>query len=191
MKSIILLLSLLCCVFSCTIQQPTSIQAHVTINTDTTVKTYNPMIFGGFLEHFGKQIYGGVFDPGSPLSDNNVFRTDVIKALKELKAPVIRWPGGCFVDGYHWMNGVGENRQPKDDMRWGVVEPNTFGTHEFVELCRLLNAEPYICQNGLADVQEMSDWVEYCNATEGKFADMRKKKWTSCSTQCQDMECRK
>ena len=175
-NSIIILLSLLFSVSSCTTKQPKStIQANVTINTDATAKAYNPMIFGGFLEHFGKQIYGGVFDPGSPLSDNNGFRTDVINALKELKVPIIRWPGGCFVDGYHWMNGVGENRQPKDDIRWGVIEPNTFGTHEFIELCRLLDTEPYICHNGLADVQEMSDWVEYSNATEGKFADMRKK----------------
>ncbi|MCK5278835.1 MAG: hypothetical protein KAK04_09855 [Cyclobacteriaceae bacterium] len=174
-KSIILLLSLLCCVFYGTTQQPASYQASVFINTHTPAKIYDPMIFGGFLEHFGKQIYGGVFDPGSPLSDNKGFRIDVIEALKELKIPVIRWPGGCFVDGYHWMNGIGKNRKPKDDIRWGVVESNTFGTNEFVEFCRLLNAEPYICQNGLADVQEMSDWVEYCNATEGKFADMRKK----------------
>ena len=174
-NSIIILLSLLFCVSSCNTRQPTSIQANVVINTDTTTKTYNPMIFGGFLEHFGKQIYGGVFDPDSPLSDENGFRTDVINALKELKTPVIRWPGGCFVDGYHWINGVGENRQPKDDVRWGVIESNTFGTHEFVKLCRLLNAEPYICQNGLADVQEMSDWVEYSNATGGEFAEMRKK----------------
>ena len=173
-NSIIILLSILCCFLSCTTKQTTSIKANVTIKTDATIKAYNPMIFGGFLEHFGKQIYGGVFDPGSPLSDKNGFRTDVINALKELKIPVIRWPGGCFVDGYHWINGVGENRQPKDDVRWGVVEPNTFGTHEFVELCRLLNAEPYICQNGLADVQEMADWVEYSNATKGKFAEMRK-----------------
>ena len=81
-NSIIILLSLLFCVSSCTTRQPTSIQANVTINTDATTKTYNPMIFGGFLEHFGKQIYGGVFDPGSSLSDNNGFRTDVINALK-------------------------------------------------------------------------------------------------------------
>lgn len=172
-KSIILLLSLTCCVLACTTQQPASYQASVTVNTDTPPKIYDPMIFGGFLEHFGKQVYGGVFEPGSPLSDNNGFRTDVINALKELKTPIIRWPGGCFVDGYHWMNGVGENRQPTDDVRWGVIEPNTFGTHEFVELCRLLDAEPYICQNGLVEVQEMSDWVEYTNATEGKFAEMR------------------
>ena len=174
-KSTILLLSALCCFLSCNIRQPTSYQASVIINTDTPTKIYDPMIFGGFLEHFGKQIYGGVFDPGSPFSDNNGFRTDVINALKELKTPIIRWPGGCFVDGYHWMNGVGANRQPTDDVRWGVIEPNTFGTHEFVELCRLLDAEPYICQNGLADVQEMSDWVEYCNETKGKFAELRKK----------------
>ena len=162
------------CLTSCNTKQPNSIQANVTIDTDATAKPYNPMIFGGFLEHFGKQIYGGVYDPGSQLSDNEGFRTDVIDALNELKIPIIRWPGGCFVDGYHWMNGVGENRQPTDDVRWGVIEPNTFGTHEFIELCRRLDAEPYICHNGLADVKEMTDWVEYSNASEGKFASMRK-----------------
>ncbi len=155
-------------------ERKTSIKASITINTDVEAKPYNPMIFGGFLEHFGKQIYGGVFDPGSPLSDDKGFRTDVIEALNELKVPVIRWPGGCFVDGYHWINGVGDNRKPTDDVRWGVIEPNTFGTHEFVELCKLLDAEPYICHNGLAEVKEMIDWVEYSNATEGKFAEMRK-----------------
>ena len=162
------------CLTSCNTKQPNSIQADVTIDTDATAKPYNPMIFGGFLEHFGKQIYGGVYDPGSELSDNEGFRTDVIDALNELKVPIIRWPGGCFVDGYHWVNGVGDNRQPTDDIRWGVIEPNTFGTHEFIELCRRLDAEPYICHNGLADVQEMTDWVEYSNASEGKLASMRK-----------------
>ena len=150
-------------------------KATVTIDTDAPTVSYNPMIFGGFVEHFHKQIYGGVFDPGSPLADEQGFRLDVIEALKELKVPVIRWPGGCFVDGYHWMDGVGENRQPKDDVVWSVLEPNTFGTHEFIELCRRLGAEPYICQNGLTDVKEMKEWVEYCNATKGRFADLRKK----------------
>ena len=161
-------------IFSCKTQTLTSIKANVTITTDITAKPYNPMIFGGFIEHFGKQVYGGVFDPGSPLSDKNGFRIDVINALNELKVPVIRWPGGCFVDGYHWINGVGDNRQPTDDIRWGVIEPNTFGTHEFIELCRMLDAEPYICHNGLAEVKEMTDWVKYSNANEGKFAEMRK-----------------
>ena len=170
-----LFLVLLFCIFSCNKQHSEFYQASVIINRNVSSKTYNPMIFGGFIEHFGKQIYGGIFDPGSLLSDENGFRRDVIEALNELKVPVIRWPGGCFVDGYHWINGVGNNRQPTDDIRWGVVEPNTFGTHEFIELCRLLDSEPYICHNGLADVQEMSDWVKYSNATEGKFAEIRKK----------------
>jgi alpha-N-arabinofuranosidase len=149
-------------------------QASVTIDTDAAAKPYDPMIFGGFLEHFGRQVYGGVFEPGSPLADEKGFRLDVIEALKELKMPVIRWPGGCFVDAYHWQKGVGDKRQPYGDFRWGVIESNEFGTDEFVEFCRRIGAEPYICHNGLADVQEMVDWVAYCNATEGKFADMRK-----------------
>jgi len=150
-------------------------QAIVTIDTDAAAKAYDPMIFGGFLEHFGRQVYGGVFEPGSPLADKKGFRLDVIEALKELKLPVIRWPGGCFVDAYHWQKGVGKKREPYGDYRWGVIESNEFGTHEFVEFCRRIGAEPYICHNGLASVQEMADWVEYCNATSGKFAEMRKK----------------
>jgi len=155
--------------------QPPANRASILIDTAAPAKTYNPMIFGGFLEHFDNQIYGGVFEPGSPLADKQGFRKDVIAAIKELKVPVIRWPGGCFVDSYHWRNGVGKNREPQGDPRWGVMEPNTFGTHEFIELCRKLGAEPYICQNGLASVQEMADWVAYCNATEGEFAELRKR----------------
>ena len=152
----------------------TGLQATVTVNTAVPARTYSPLIYGGFLEHFANQIYGGVFDPGSPLADEQGFRGDVLEALKELKVPVIRWPGGCFVDSYHWRKGVGKVRQPYDDDRWGVPEPNTFGTDEFVALCQRLGAAPYICQNGLADVQEMADWVAYCNATSGPFAGMRR-----------------
>jgi alpha-N-arabinofuranosidase len=133
------------------------------------------MIFGGFLEHFDNQIYGGVFAPESPLSNEKGFRTDVIEALKELKVGIVRWPGGCFVDSYHWRNGVGPQRKPHGDFRWGVIEPNSFGTHEFVEFCQLIGAEPYICLNGLADPQENVDWITYCNATEGELAEKRKK----------------
>ncbi len=150
-------------------------QASVFIDTESKAKPYDPMIFGGFIEHFGRQIYGGFFEPGSPLADDQGFRVDVIEALKELKVPVIRWPGGCFVDSYHWQQGIGENREAYGEFRWGVIEPNTFGTDEFVELCRRLGAEPYICQNGMAEVQEMANWVAYCNATGGEFADLRKK----------------
>jgi len=154
---------------------PSGTQAIVTIDTHAKARPYHRMIFGGFLEHFGRQIYGGVFEPGSPLADEKGFRLDVIEALKELKVPIIRWPGGCFVDAYHWQKGVGKKREPYGDPRWGVFESNAFGTHEFVELCRRIGAKPYICFNGLASVQENLDWVSYCNATEGEFAEMRKK----------------
>lgn len=149
-------------------------QATIIIDAKSPTKAYDRMIFGGFLEHFDNQIYGGIFEPGSSLADNQGFRTDVIAALKELKVSVIRWPGGCFVDSYQWQKGVGKNRESYGDFRWGVVEPNTFGTDEFVEFCSRVGAEPYICLNGEAAVQENLDWVSYCNATEGKFAEMRK-----------------
>lgn len=176
LKTTLLLTVPLFLILSCTpkVRESELITASVTINTNTPYKLYNPMIFGGFMEHFGRQIYGGVFEPGSPLADEKGFRKDVIEALKELKVPVIRWPGGCFVDSYHWQKGVGAKREAYGEYRWGVIEPNTFGTDEFIELCRQLGAEPYICHNGMADVQEMADWVEYCNAKEGKFAAMRK-----------------
>jgi alpha-N-arabinofuranosidase len=155
-------------------QRMASQRATVVVDTAASSAAYDPMIFGGFLEHFDNQVYGGVYEPSSPLADERGFRKDVLAALKELKVPVIRWPGGCFVDAYHWQNGVGKNREPYGDFRWGVIEPNTFGTDEFVELCRRIGAEPYICHNGVASVQENLDWVAYCNATEGKFAAMRK-----------------
>ena len=155
--------------------RPVSDEARIVIPVDAPARQYDPMIFGGFIEHLGRQIYGGFFEPGSPLADSEGFRLDVIEAIRELKVPVIRWPGGCFVDSYHWKMGVGEVRQPYDDDRWGVREPNTFGTHEFIELCRRLEAEPYICQNSLASIQEMADWVAYCNDTTGEFAELRGK----------------
>ena len=106
--------------------QPTQNQATIVIAGDKPAKTYDPMIFGGFIEHLGKQIYGGFFDPSSPLADKRGFRLDVIKAIKELKVPVIRWPGGCFVDSYHWQKGVGKARQPYNDDRWGGVGTQYF-----------------------------------------------------------------
>ncbi len=146
----------------------------VTIDTNARTVPYNRMIFGGFLEHFDHQIYGGVYDPGSPLADTNGFRRDVIAALKELRVPVVRWPGGCYASGYHWENGVGQQRRPTDEMAWGVVEPNSFGTDEYVVLCRLLGWQPYICNNaGNGTIQEMRNWVEYCNGNTGPYAARR------------------
>lgn len=91
----------------------------VTVQELSSAHPYDPMIFGGFLEHFDNQIYGGIFEPGSPLSDESGFRLDVIKAIKQLKAPIIRWPGGCFVDSYHWKKGIDPNRESYGEFRWG------------------------------------------------------------------------
>lgn len=150
--------------------------ARIDIGISAAPMTYSRNIFGHFIEHFHRQVYGGLFEPGSDLSDERGFRLDVIDAMKELRAPIVRWPGGCFVSSYHWLDGVGPTRQPHYDKAWRVTDPNTFGTHEFVDWCREIGAEPFICTNaGTGTAEEMSDWVEYCNlpAGAGKWADLR------------------
>jgi len=150
-------------------------RAIVTIDTSAGTKPYSPLIFGGFIEHFHQQIYGGLFEPGSQLSDDRGFRKDVIEALKELKISIVRWPGGCFASGYHWKDGVGPRRKPTPDPVWGTEDSNRFGTDEFVEWCRLIGSEPYICTNaGNGTPEEMKEWVEYCNRDDGPYAEMRK-----------------
>lgn len=149
---------------------------NLAFNPDAKAIRYDRMIFGQFIEHFHRQVYGGIFEPGSPLSDENGFRKDVIEAMKELKVPIVRWPGGCFVSAYHWLDGTGPDRQPAYDKAWHVEDPNTFGTAEFVFWCRKIGAEPYICTNaGTGTPEEMSDWVEYCNLNIGRYGRLRKK----------------
>ena len=145
------------------------------IQTNRVLVERNFMIYGQFLEHFHRQVYGGVFDPGSPLSDEKGLRQDVLAACKQLGVPVIRWPGGCFVSAYHWREGVGLDRQPSFDKAWRVEEPNTFGTAEFYALCEAMGADMYLCSNaGTGTMEEMSDWLEYCNLeTEGRYAKAR------------------
>ena len=146
----------------------------IAVRRATAPRAYDPMIFGSFLEHFHRQIYGGIFEPGSKLADADGFRTDVIAALKEIRTPIVRWPGGCFVSAYHWRDGVGKVRESSFDKAWAVEEPNTFGTDEYVKWCRKVGCAPYICTNaGTGPPEEMSDWVEYCNATVGRFARLR------------------
>ena len=123
-------------------------------------------IYGHFSEHLGRCIYGGIFvrdEDGIP--NTNGMRNDVVKALKNIRVPVLRWPGGCFADDYHWKDGIGpvESRKKMVNTSWGgVVEDNSFGTHEFMELCRQLECEPYINVNvGSGTVAEMEEWIEY------------------------------
>ncbi len=130
--------------------------------------TINRNIFGHFSEHLGRCIYGGVYvGENSPIPNENGMRKDVVEALKKIHLPVLRWPGGCFADEYHWEDGVGpkENRRRMVNTNWGgVVEDNSFGTHEFLELCRQVGCEPYINANvGSGTVREMAEWVEYLN----------------------------
>lgn len=126
----------------------------------------NREIYGHFSEHLGRCIYGGIYvGEDSPIENVNGMRTDVINALKEINVPVLRWPGGCFADEYHWMDGIGpkEKRKKMINTHWGgVVEDNSFGTHEYFELCRQLGCSAYVNGNlGSGTVREMSEWVEY------------------------------
>ncbi len=136
------------------------------VDLDRRIGSVERDLFGGFAEHLGRCIYGGIYDPGSPRADEDGFRTDVLKALRELRMSVVRYPGGNFVSGYRWRDGVGprDKRPARLDLAWNTVEPNTFGTNEFVTWCRRLGAEPYIVVNcGDGDAREARDWVEYCN----------------------------
>lgn len=142
--------------------------AKITVNPNDVIGTINPNIYGHFAEHLGRCIYEGIWvGEDSPIPNTGGLRNDVVAALKKLKPPVIRWPGGCFADDYHWQDGVGpRDRRPRRvNIHWGeVVESNQFGTQEFVRLCRMVGAEPYIVGNvGSGTVQELREWVEYCN----------------------------
>ncbi len=147
----------------------------ITFNPKITVGEADKMLYGHFLEHFHRQVYDGVYDPASKFADEDGFRTDVLDAMKKIKTPIIRWPGGCYVSAYDWHYGVGKNRVPTFDKAWRVEESNEFGTDEFIKLCRKLDCEPYICTNaGTGTAEEMSNWVEYCNIKNmGRFAKER------------------
>jgi alpha-N-arabinofuranosidase len=136
-------------------------------------------VFGGFVEHLGRCINGGLFDEGSPLSDGRGFRRDVLALLKPLRVPVLRWPGGNFASNYHWKDGVGprSERPARVELAWGGVEPNHFGTDEFLAYCAELGAAPYICLNmGTGTLSDALDWVEYCNSTaRGHWAERRQR----------------
>jgi alpha-N-arabinofuranosidase len=149
--------------------------AKLTVNTLDQKSVINRNIYGHFSEHLGRCIYGGLY-VGEDSNIPNVMgmRSDVVEALRNIRIPVLRWPGGCFADEYHWKDGVGPkaNRKRMINTHWGgVVEDNSFGTHEFMELCRQLDCEPYVNGNlGSGTIQEMSEWVEYM--TSGNISPM-------------------
>lgn len=151
------------------------------INERNKIGHINPEIYGHFAEHLGRCIYEGLYvGDSSDIPNVNGMRKDVVEALKEMQIPVLRWPGGCFADEYHWKDGIGpkENRKKMINTNWGgVVEDNSFGTHEFFELCEQLGCKTYVNGNvGSGTVQEMSEWVEYITFDGvSPMADLRKK----------------
>lgn len=154
-------------------------QARIKIDTDRVIGEIHPHLFGNFAEHLGRCIYGGLFEENSPLSDPDGFRRDVMQAVRDLGVTLLRYPGGNFVSGYNWKDGIGpRNQRPmRPDQAWGDLEPNRFGTDEFLQYCEKIGVEPYICINaGLGTVDEARQWVEYCNESRTTYwADMRRK----------------
>jgi alpha-N-arabinofuranosidase len=158
-----LLLFLISCLF-----KQTFAQVQLTLNTASAKTTIDRNIYGHFSEHLGRCIYDGFWvNDTMDVPKKDRIRLDVVEALKKIRIPVLRWPGGCFADEYHWRDGIGPRSQrPKMvNTNWGgVIEDNSFGTNEFLELCSLLGCEPYISANvGSGSVEEMNKWVEYLN----------------------------
>ena len=153
--------------------------ATLKVDLERRLGTIDPNIYGNFIEHIGRCIYGGIYDEGSPLADADGNRKDVLKAARRLRVTQLRWPGGNFSSGYHWQDGIGpkDGRPARYDLAWFQRESNHFGTDEFISTCRKLETAPYICVNvGTGTVDEASSWVEYCNRQGGTyFSDLRKK----------------
>lgn len=160
----------------------------IVVTADSLGATISRHIYGQFAEHLGRCIYGGIWVGGdSDIPNIRGIRTDVVAALREIAVPNIRWPGGCFADEYHWMDGIGPraDRPSMVNTNWGgVTEDNSFGTHEFLDLCEQLGCEPYICGNiGSGTVRELAQWVEYVNSdaespmTKLRMQNGREKPW--------------
>jgi alpha-N-arabinofuranosidase len=154
--------------------KPTRISLH----PDFTIAPVDQRLFGGFLEHLGRAVYQGIYQPESIHADENGFRKDVLEALKALRLTTMRYPGGNFASGYHWLDGVGpkEERPTLNDLAWGSIEPNKFGTDEFMTLCRIMDWQPMLaCNLGTGTPEEARNWVEYCNLPAGtKYSNLRK-----------------
>lgn len=153
----------------------------IQLTNDQSKVTINKHIYGHFAEHLGRCIYGGFYvgEDNKTIAHTNGVRNDVVAALKNLNIPNLRWPGGCFADTYHWKDGIGpKGKRPSIVNTWwgGVTENNSFGTHDFLDMCELLGTEPYLSGNvGSGEVQELADWIQYTNhAGKSPMSDLRK-----------------
>jgi alpha-N-arabinofuranosidase len=151
--------------------------AQVFLDTNRTIAPISPLLFGGFAEHMGRCIYEGIYDPESPRADKHGLRKDVLEALRDQSYTVIRYPGGNFLSGYNWLDGVGPKAQRprRRELAWQSVETNQFGTNEFIEFCAAIDAAPILGVNmGTGDIQSASNLVEYCNVSHGTYwSDLR------------------
>lgn len=156
-------------------------QNKIIVHADQPGAKIDKAVYGHFAEHLGHCIYGGIYvGDNSPIPNTKGFRLDVVGALKDLKVPLVRWPGGCFADTYHWKDGIGPkaDRPSIINVHWGgVTEDNSFGTHEFLDFCELIGADPYVCLNvGSGSVQEAAEWIEYVtSSSESPMTKLRKK----------------
>src|SRR5215472_15500 len=144
--------------------------ARVYIDSRRSLAPLDRNLFGSFLEHLGRAIYGGIYEPGSKLADSNGFRKDVLDEVKHLGVPIVRYPGGNFVSGYHWQDGVGpkKDRPRVLDKAWNSIETNQFGTNEFLAWCLLVGATPLMGLNlGTGTPEQAAALVEYCNVEKG------------------------
>ena len=153
--------------------------ARIFIDSRRSIGPIDRNLFGSFLEHLGRAIYEGIYDPGSKLSDSNGFRKDVIQEIKQLGVPIIRYPGGNFVSGYNWLDGVGpkQERPRVLDKAWNSMNSNQFGTNEYMAWCRAVGTEPLMGLNlGTGTPEQAAALVEYCNIDKGtKWSDLRRK----------------
>ncbi|NLG77255.1 MAG: alpha-N-arabinofuranosidase [Xanthomonadaceae bacterium] len=153
--------------------------AHILVRADQPQAKIHPHVYGHFAEHLGRLIYDGIWvGEDSPIPNTRGIRNDVLEALKALKVPVLRWPGGCFADEYHWRDGIGprDQRPRRVNSSWGGVDTNAFGTHEFMDLAELIGADAYININvGTGSTQEMMEWIEYMTSdSDSTLANLRR-----------------
>ncbi|MFC1659866.1 alpha-N-arabinofuranosidase [Gemmatimonadota bacterium] len=152
--------------------QSESSTARIKIDVDRTIGEVDPLLFGNFAEHLGRMIYGGIYEEGSPLSDERGFRRDVLEAVKGLDVSILRWPGGNFVSSYNWQDGIGakDERPVRAELAWHDLETNRFGTDEFLAYAEEIGAEPYIAVNlGLGSIDDARFWVEYTNESRPTY----------------------
>ncbi len=174
---------------TCLLPKPVTVAAHtqdstykatLTIRLDQPRAVINRNIYGQFAEHLGRLIYEGLWvGEGSPIPNTRGLRNNVVAALKQLQVPVLRWPGGCFADEYHWRDGIGprDKRPRRPNASWGGVDTNAFGTHEFMDLCEMLGADAYVNGNvGSGTPQEMMEWIEYMTSdSDSDLANLRRR----------------